>query len=87
MKEGIGADATTPLDDGQTPLDPDEAHGLLPNWIATRSDLDVAEEENIVAGIVWAERAIRRQPVLSNVARVHFRGVRSCRATHSVARI
>ena len=75
MKEGIGTDATTPLDDGQTPLDPDEAHGLLPNWIATRSDLDVAEEENIEAGIVWAERAIRRQPVLSQdfLRRLHTR--------------
>ena len=52
-------------DDGQTPLDPDEAEGLLPNWIATRSDLNVAEEENIQAGIVWGARVIRRQPVLS----------------------
>ncbi len=56
---------TTPRDDGQTPLDPDEAQGLLPSWIATRSDLNVAEEENIEAGMVWGGRAIRRQPVLT----------------------
>lgn len=70
MKEGIGTDATTPVDDGQAPLDPDEAHGLLPNWIATQSDLDVAEEENIEAGIVWAERATLLTCILNNVARI-----------------
>ncbi|OGT60663.1 MAG: hypothetical protein A3E01_00445 [Gammaproteobacteria bacterium RIFCSPHIGHO2_12_FULL_63_22] len=56
---------TAPQDEGQTPLDPDEARGLLPTWIATRADLNVAEEENIAAGIAWGGRAIRRQPVLT----------------------
>ena len=37
-------------EDGQTPLDPDEAVGLIPAWIATRGDLNVAEEENIREG-------------------------------------
>lgn len=66
---------TTPRDDGQTPLDPDEAQGLLPSWIATRSDLNVAEEENIEAGMVWGGRAIRRQPVLTQefLRRLHKR--------------
>lgn len=52
-------------DDGQTPLDADEARGLLLHWIATRADLNVAEEENIADGMVWGSRAIRRQPVLT----------------------
>jgi Fic-DOC domain mobile mystery protein B len=56
---------TAPEDDGQTPLDPDEARGLLPDWIATRADLNLAEEENIAHGIAWGSRAIRRQPVLT----------------------
>ncbi len=54
-----------PEDDGQTPLDPDEASGLLPEWIATRADLNLAEEENIAHGIAWGFRAIRRQAVLT----------------------
>lgn len=56
---------TGPEDDGQTPLDADEARGLLPDWIATRADLNVAEEENIADGMNWGGRAIRRRPVLT----------------------
>lgn len=55
---------TAPEDDGQTPLDADEARGLLPGWIATRADLNVAEEQNIADGMIWGSRAIRRKPVL-----------------------
>jgi Fic-DOC domain mobile mystery protein B len=39
---------------GQTPLEPDEAVGLIPSWIATREDLDKAEEENIARAQIWA---------------------------------
>jgi Fic-DOC domain mobile mystery protein B len=39
---------------GQTPLDPDEAVGLIPSWIATREDLDKAEQENIARAEIWA---------------------------------
>jgi len=56
---------STPEQDGQTPLDPDEARGLLPDWIATRADLNLAEEQNITTGIAWAARAIKRQAVLN----------------------
>jgi len=56
---------TGPEDDGQTPLDADEARGLLPDWIATRADLNVAEEKNIADGINWGGRAIRRRPILT----------------------
>jgi Fic-DOC domain mobile mystery protein B len=46
--------------DGQTPLDPDEATGLIPLWVATRSDLNEAESANITESYRWARSAIRR---------------------------
>lgn len=65
MSDDIVPAITAPEDDGQTPLDADEARGLLLDWIATRADLNVAEEENIADGMIWGSRAIRRQPVLA----------------------
>lgn len=51
--------------DGQTPLDPDEARGLKLAWVANRSDLNLAEEHNIVRGMAWANRRAGRSPVLT----------------------
>ena len=48
--------------DGQTPLDPDEAAQLLSAAIATREELDAAEEENVVQAVGWALSA-RRAPL------------------------
>jgi Fic-DOC domain mobile mystery protein B len=39
---------------GATPLDPDEARGLIPAHIATRGQLNEWELQNIVEGRVWA---------------------------------
>jgi Fic-DOC domain mobile mystery protein B len=39
---------------GATPLDEEDLGGLIPTWIATRGDLNVAERDNIVAAMVWA---------------------------------
>ena len=50
---------TDPEEDGQTPLDPDEAHGLKLAFVATRADLNGAEATNIIAGMRWAEARIR----------------------------
>jgi len=40
--------------DGATALDPDCLDGLIPTWIATREDLNIAEQANVLKGIVWA---------------------------------
>jgi Fic-DOC domain mobile mystery protein B len=56
---------TAPEDDGQTPVDIDEARGLLLDGVATRADLNVAEEQNIATGIAWGQHAIERQPALT----------------------
>lgn len=54
-------------DDGQTPLDPDEASGLIPAWVATRGDLNAAESANILHSARWAERQLRKGvPVASD---------------------
>ncbi len=38
-------------DQGSTPLDPDDAAGLKPGWVATKADLDAAEQANILAAL------------------------------------
>lgn len=40
--------------EGATPLDPDDAAGLIPSWIATRADLNSAEQGNIAKARTWA---------------------------------
>lgn len=55
MRGGVD-DLCAPADDGATPLDPDECEGLIPGWIATRSDLNLAEQANIEEGLRWAGR-------------------------------
>lgn len=45
-------------DEGQTPLDPDEARGLKLAFVTTRGDLNAAEANNIAVGMAWAERRI-----------------------------
>lgn len=45
---------------GATPLDPDEAAGLIPAHIATQDDLNVWEEANILQGARWAARQKKR---------------------------
>jgi len=45
---------------GATPLDPDEAAGLVPTHITTQGDLNAWEQINIVQGDRWAERQKKR---------------------------
>ena len=42
--------------EGATPLDPDERDGLIPTYIATRDDLNEAEQANIAAAALDLRR-------------------------------
>ncbi|MFT3754479.1 MAG: mobile mystery protein B [Pseudoxanthomonas sp.] len=54
-------------DEGQTPLDPDEAAGLIPAWVATRGDLNEAEAANIRSASIWIRRQLKNDaPVASD---------------------
>jgi Fic-DOC domain mobile mystery protein B len=39
-----------------TPLSPDDQKGLIPTWITTKGDLNIAERDNIIGGLGWAKR-------------------------------
>ncbi|KKC31161.1 cell division protein Fic [Devosia psychrophila] len=39
-----------------TPLSVDDQKGMIPTWVTTRADLNVAEQDNILAGLAWAQR-------------------------------
>jgi hypothetical protein len=47
--------------EGTTPIDPDEAQGLIPSHIRTQTELDAWEQTNIIEGLAWAERQSRRE--------------------------
>lgn len=62
--------------EGQTPLDLDEAEGLLPSWVSTRADLDRAEQDNILRAEAWARgRKLRPAQLLTEafIRRLHRR--------------
>lgn len=66
--------------EGATPLDSDEAEGLLLSHITTRAELDRWEQDNIAEAEVWAFR--RAHPGIitdSFVRRLTGRGNRSRR--------
>lgn len=39
---------------GSTPLEPGEQEDLIPTWIASRGDLNSAEQDNIARAVAWA---------------------------------
>jgi Fic-DOC domain mobile mystery protein B len=39
-----------------TPIQPDDQKKLIPTWVQSRDDLNVAEEDNIASGFAWAQR-------------------------------
>jgi Fic-DOC domain mobile mystery protein B len=49
---------------GQTPLDPDEKAGLIPQHLSTKGELNDWEQENILQALRWMKR-IRSPDVLS----------------------
>ena len=55
--------------EGSTPLGPDDIAGLKPSSIATRADLNAAEQENILAATLWAHgRSWSRATLLTSDA-------------------
>jgi Fic-DOC domain mobile mystery protein B len=48
-------------DDASTPLTGDELAGLIPSWITWRHELNEAEQDNILAAMLWAARQHRRE--------------------------
>lgn len=42
--------------EGATPLDPDEVDGLLPTYLSTREELNIAEQTNIAHAVLAAAR-------------------------------
>lgn len=52
--------------DDATPLEPEEREGLLQTWITHRSDLNEAEQENIVKGAAWARSPRQRNADILN---------------------
>lgn len=58
---------TDPLleqDDANTPLTPEEREGLIPSYVTLRSELNEAEQANILEAEVWA--CSRKRNVLMN---------------------
>ena len=51
--------------DGQTPLDPDEKAGLIPDHLTTQGELNDWEQENILLAVGWLKR-VRSPEVLSD---------------------
>jgi Fic-DOC domain mobile mystery protein B len=61
--------------DGATPLDPDEAEGLLPAHILTRSELNEWEQRNILEATAWSRRVratVLSEPLLREMHRRMF---------------
>lgn len=54
---------------GATPIDPDEAAGLLPKHIASQADLNAWEEANILNAEAWVFRQKRREPLVEGFVR------------------
>lgn len=50
--------------EGATPLGPDELSGLKPSWVATRQDLNEAEQANVLKALGWTA-SMRQRDLLS----------------------
>jgi Fic-DOC domain mobile mystery protein B len=51
-----------------TPIQPDDQKKLIPTWIQSRDDLNVAEEDNIASGLAWAQRRKLKPPAIATEA-------------------
>jgi len=57
------SDPLLPVDNGQTPLTHEEREGLIPSYVTLRSELNEAEQANILEAQEWAHA--RKRDVLS----------------------
>ncbi len=48
-----------PEPSGATPIEEDDLEGLIPDFVATRADLNQVEFENITKALAWAQRQAR----------------------------
>lgn len=55
---GLGFPGTQ---DGGTPLDPDEAAGLIPRGVSTLEQLNAYEQENLLEAMAWLSTARKRE--------------------------
>jgi Fic-DOC domain mobile mystery protein B len=55
--------------DGQTPLTAAELEGLIPSWISTQGDLDLAEQDNLSAAL---SRLTARPPSVDEILTESF---------------
>lgn len=59
--------------DGATPLDPDEADGLIPAHLHTRGELNEWEQANILSGAAWARTTRKEALDESTIRDLHRR--------------
>jgi len=48
-----------PEPSGATPIEEEDLEGLIPDFVATRTDLNQVEFENITKALPWAQRQAR----------------------------
>jgi len=65
LGDGASLPGPNDLPAGATPLDPDEAEGLLPDHISTRGELNAWEQLNIVKGTEWIRNKVAVQDILT----------------------
>ncbi len=58
-RPGFSLRAIGPEPSGATPLEPEDLEGLIPDFVATRADLNAVEFENITKALPWALRQAR----------------------------
>jgi fido (protein-threonine AMPylation protein) len=44
-----------------TPIEPEDLEGLIPDFVATRADLNLVEFENIAKAIPWVHQEAQRR--------------------------
>ncbi len=64
VTEPLPLPPSPPPPPGATPLDPDEADGLIPSHLTTRGELNAWEAANIIKGFQWIETRRSRKSIL-----------------------